>query len=131
MASSKALYSCAAWSSSSAFAVVDGVVTDGAPNLPRNAQSRADHPRVLGPTVAPGEAGGHAPPTDPRRIDQHAAGPAVDVELLDQASHAAHPIALLLRRHGEGQVQGGRRLLDVVGVHDERLDQFPCGSGEL
>ena len=65
------------------------------------------------------------------RIHQHAPGPAVDVKLLHNAAHAAHPGPLLGRRHRQSQMQGGRTLIDVVRIDDQRLGQLSGRAGEL
>ena len=37
----------------------------------------------------------------PRGVEQHAAGPAIDVVVADHLAHAPHALALLVRRHGQ------------------------------
>src|SRR4051812_36425423 len=65
------------------------------------------------------------------RVEQHAARPAVDVELLHEVAHAAHARALLVGGHGERHLHRRRALLDVVGIDDQRLGQLARGAGEL
>src|SRR3990170_5458341 len=64
-------------------------------------------------------------------IQQHAPGPAVDVEFAYEAPHDPHPVALLSHRHGQGHVQRGGALVDVVGVDDQRLGQLAGRAREL
>src|SRR3990172_4842095 len=64
-------------------------------------------------------------------IQQHAPGPAVDVEFAYEAPHDPHPVALLGHRHGQGHVQRGGALVDVVRVHDQRLGQLAGRAREL
>ena len=71
------------------------------------------------------------PPPQARRVHEHPARPAVDVELGDERAHRPHAVPLLVRRHGERRREGGARLLEVVGVDDERLGQLARGAGEL
>ncbi len=60
--------------------------------------------------LAPSRGAGDPPPVaHARRVEQHAPGPAVDVELLDQAAHAAHAVALLVGRHGRAPRAARRR----------------------
>jgi hypothetical protein len=46
-------------------------------------------------------------------------------------AHEAHPLALLLGRHRQRDVQGRCALIGVVGIHDQRLRQFARRPGEL
>ena len=63
-------------------------------------------------------------------IGQHAAGPAVDVELAHRHAQAGHALALLGRRHRGGAVQRVGGFLDVVRVDDQRLGHLARGAGE-
>src|SRR6266850_4782579 len=83
----------------------------------------------LAPAVRAGEqARAHA---HLARVEQHAPGPAVHVEFLDEAAHAAHPVALLRGRHRERRLQGSRALIDVVGIDDQGFGQLPRRPREL
>src|SRR6186997_27985 len=90
----------------------------------KNAQLAANGGILLRyPGAAPrGPCARHHPAavTHASRIEQHAPCPAVNVELLHHATHAAHARALLFGRHGEREVHGRRALLDVVRIHDQR-----------
>src|SRR6185436_8610079 len=101
----------------------------------KNAQSRENGGILLRYAgAAPrGARARHHPAAVPhaRCVEQHAPGPAVDVELLHHAAHAAHARALLFRRHGEREVHGGGALLDVVRVDDQRLGEVARRAGEL
>src|SRR5260221_2756989 len=64
-------------------------------------------------------------------VEQHPPGPAVHIEVLNQASHAAHPLALLGRRHHQSRPERRRTLIDVVRVDDQGLRKLARGAGEL
>ena len=64
-------------------------------------------------------------------IHEHASSPAVDIELLDDPSHASHARPLFRRRHGQGEVHRRRTLIDIVRVNDERVGQLAGRPGEL
>ena len=62
-------------------------------------RSRLVASRFVGQTAAAAHRGG---------IQEHASGPAEDVELGHQSAHQAHAVALFVRRHGQRHVQRGR-----------------------
>ena len=66
-----------------------------------------------------------------RGVEQHAAGPAVDVEFADDVAHQPHALALLVDRHGERDAERRRAFVGVVRIDDQRLRQFARGAGEL
>jgi hypothetical protein len=66
-----------------------------------------------------------------RGVHQHAAGPAVHVELGQEGAHRVHAVALFFARHGDGRGQGRAGFFEVVGVHHQRLGQLAGGAGEL
>jgi len=51
-------------------------------------------------------------PAQTRWVQQPMTGRAVDIEILDQRSHAAYPFPLFGIRHGESPVQRLRALFD-------------------
>src|SRR5436190_17025996 len=63
-------------------------------------------------------------------VGEHAAGPAVDVELAHRRAQARHALALLGRRHGDRAQQRVGRFLDVVRVDDQRFGHLARGAGE-
>ena len=65
------------------------------------------------------------------RVDEHPSRPPIDVELGEAGPHRPHAVPLFRRRHVEGGHEGGARLLEVVGVDDQRLGQLTRRTGEL
>ena len=61
---------------------------------------------------------------DVGELAQQAAGPAVDVLLLHLSAEAGHAGPTLALRHLERTADGRRRVLDVVGVHQQRIAQL-------
>ena len=67
---------------------------------------------------------------EPRGINQHPASPAVDIVGGDLRPQRPHPLALFGVRHVQRGEQRVGDAVDVVGVDDERLGQFPRGTGK-
>src|ERR1051325_6752404 len=70
-------------------------------------------------------------PPHPGRIEQHAARPAVDIELPNQAAHHTHPGTLLSRGHREGEMQGRGALIVVIGIDADGLGELAGRAGEV
>ena len=70
------------------------------------------------------------PLTDPRRIHEHAPGPAVHVVFLHGPAHQAHAVAALVAPHAHGDFHGLRRFIHVEGIDEHRLRQLTRGAGE-
>lgn len=63
-------------------------------------------------------------------VEEHLAGPAVDVAGFDLFAHHAHALALLVLLHGERPVEGLAHGVGVVGVDDQGLGELARGAGE-
>src|SRR5438477_459795 len=96
--------------------------------LPKSRSISATERPLMSATAPPEQARAHAHLAG---VEEHAPGPAVHVEFLDEAAHAAHPVALLRGRHRERRFQGTRALIDVVGIDDQGFRKLSRRPREL